>query len=112
MVLSTKLVVSFYWGSVALKNRDSMSASVSTLAPPKQGFFFSRGGLSAAAVGGARFLGSSAGGAGRARRAGTGVTAGSEPGTGRVRRRRPAAGSHSLKKVSESTPLKNFARRF
>ena len=62
-----------------------MSSSVSTLAPPKQGFFFSRArrdGLSSAAGGGARFLG-----------AGRGVTAGSVPGTGRVRRRRPAAGA-------------------
>ena len=89
MVLSTKLVVSFYWGSVALKNRDSMASSVSTLVPPKQGFFFSRG-RSSAAGGGARFLG-----------AGRGVTAGSEPGTGRVRRRRPAAGAAGVVGLSD-----------
>ena len=58
-----------------------MASSVSTLAGgPKQGFF--RRGGSSTAGGGARFLG-----------AGRGVTAGSVPGTGRVRRRRPAAGA-------------------
>ena len=67
-----------------------MSSSVSTLAPPKQGFFFSRG-RSSAAGGGACFLGARA--AGPERATGTGVAAGSVPGTGRVRRRWPAAGA-------------------
>ena len=58
------------------------------LAPPKQGFF--RRGGSSAAGNGARFLG-----------AGRGVTAGSEPGTGRVRRRRPAAGAAGVVGLSD-----------
>ena len=79
----------FYCAGSVPRNRDSMASSVSTLAPPKQGFFFSRA-WPAAAGGGARFLG-----------AGRGVTAGSEPGTGRVRRRRPAAGAAGVVGLSD-----------